>query len=254
MNKILRIVSTLVVGIGLILLFVYLAFLSGTDKLQALNQPSYYTVQNYWYLLLSGCGCIAFSIVSCFLAWNKNMDEKVEVLPNAVGAERTELLGWLSGSSLDTGAKTRNRRTAATVSQEPQGDAPTLLPRHVYENGDQTVVRRARRADPYSNAVTGEEGATVLESTDAATVSDSEQTCATQFTGMDTEVTQYTRADTEATEYTRLDNDATEYTRVDNEDAGYDSGEMTEYTQSTVLTSGTMTVLDDDDNTVLDNR
>lgn len=105
MNKFLRIISTLVVGSGLILLFAYLSFQSNLDKSQVLNQPSCYTLQNYWHLLIAGCGCVAFSIVSCFLAWNKKMDEKVEILPNAVAADKTELIGWLTGSSLDTRKK-----------------------------------------------------------------------------------------------------------------------------------------------------
>lgn len=109
MNKFLRIISTLVVGIGLILLFVYLSFQNSLDKTQVLNQPSYYTLQNYWYLLVGGCGCVAFSILSCFLAWNKKMDEKIEILPNAVAADKTELLGWLTGSSLDTRKKEKSQ-------------------------------------------------------------------------------------------------------------------------------------------------
>lgn len=117
MNKFLRIISTLVVGIGLILLFVYLGFQNSMDKSQVLNQPSYYTLQNYWYLLVAGCGCVAFSIISCFLAWNKKMDEKVEILPNAVAAEKTELLSWLSGSSLDTD-KNRKRKTASAEKKQ----------------------------------------------------------------------------------------------------------------------------------------
>lgn len=116
MNKFLRIISTLIVGIGLILLFVYLSFQSSIDKSQVLNQPSYYSLQNYWYLLVAGCGCVAFSMISCFLAWNRKMDEKIEILPNAVAAEKTELLSWLSGSSLDTAKKRKHK--AETTGQE----------------------------------------------------------------------------------------------------------------------------------------
>lgn len=125
MNKFLRIISTLVVGVGLILLFVYLSFQNSMDKSQVLNQPSYYTLQNYWYLLVAGCGCVAFSIISCFLAWNKKMDEKVEILPNAVAAEKTELLGWLSGSSLDT-EKKRERKAESTEKEKKSAGMPVM--------------------------------------------------------------------------------------------------------------------------------
>lgn len=125
MNKFLRIISTLIVGVGLILLFSYLSFQNSIDKSQLLNKPSYYTLQNYWYLLISGCGCVAFSIISCFLAWNKKMDEKVEILPNAVAAEKRELFRWLAGSSLDTD-KNRNRKIQAAQKEERNNDTPIM--------------------------------------------------------------------------------------------------------------------------------
>lgn len=139
MNKFLRIISTLVVGIGLILLFVYLGFQNSIDKTQVLNQPSYYTLQNYWYLLVAGCGCVAFSIISCFLAWNKKMDEKVEILPNAVAAEKTEILGWLSGSSLDTDKK---RKHAADPNEKEKQDSG--IP--VMKGREETETERPRKA------------------------------------------------------------------------------------------------------------
>lgn len=139
MNKFLRIISTLVVGIGLILLFVYLGFQNSMDKSQVLNQPSYYTLQNYWYLLVAGCGCVAFSIISCFLAWNKKMDDKVEILPNAVAAEKTELLGWLSGSSLDTDKKRKHK--ADPTEKEKQGSGMPVMKR-----GEETETESPRKA------------------------------------------------------------------------------------------------------------
>jgi len=124
MNKFLRIVSTLVVGIGLILLFVYLSYSNSVSKAQLLENPSYYTLQNYWYLLVAGCGCVAFSIISSFLAWNKKLDEKVEILPNAVAAEKTQLMDWLTGSSLDTGSRGRKQKASA-MTETTQKDAVT---------------------------------------------------------------------------------------------------------------------------------
>lgn len=139
MNKFLRIISTSVVGIGLILLFGYLGFQNSMDKSQILNQPSYYTLQNYWYLLIAGCGCVAFSIISCFLAWNKKMDEEVEILPNAVVADKSELLYWLSGSSLDTDKK--GCRKAESAEKKKLFSGMPLMKRN-----EKTVTENPRKA------------------------------------------------------------------------------------------------------------
>lgn len=166
MNKFLRIISTLVVGIGLILLFVYLGFQNSMDKSQVLNQPSYYTLQNYWYLLVAGCGCVAFSIISCFLAWNKKMDEKVEILPNAVAAEKTELLGWLSGSSLDTDKK-RKRKADSTAKEKQKSRMPVI--KRVEETETESPRKTAQKT------VSGIAGSTTVTS-DETVITASDET------------------------------------------------------------------------------
>lgn len=144
MNKFLRIISTAVVGIGLILLFVYLGFHNSIDKSEILNQPSYYTIQNYWWLLFAGCGCVAFSIVSCFLAWNKMMDEKIEILPNAVAADKSELLSWLTGSSLDTSRKAPHKERPAGQKAASNGlDSLLSMGKTVTEKCRQGISRIA---------------------------------------------------------------------------------------------------------------
>lgn len=120
MNKFFRLITTLVVALGIALLFVYLSFTGSADKSQMLTQPSYYIRQNYQYLLLAGAGSIVFSLVSCFLSWNRKLDPKKEAaLPNAVGADKDTLTGWLSGSSLDT-KKDGRRKNAKAAAVEPE--------------------------------------------------------------------------------------------------------------------------------------
>lgn len=117
MNKILRFISTLAVAAGLVLLYVYFFLENGIDKLQALSQASYYTVQDYRFLFFGSIGCIILSILSAFLSWNKKLDPKQEAaLPNAVGAGRADLMAWLSGSTLDTGKERAGRKA---VTEQP---------------------------------------------------------------------------------------------------------------------------------------
>ena len=196
MNKFLRIISTLIVGIGLVLLFVYLMFQNSMTKAQMLNQPSYYTLQNYWSLLIAGCGCIAFSMIGCFLAWNKKMDKKVEILPNAVAAEKAELLGWLSGSSLDTNKRT-SRKTRPTEIQD------SLVGQTALKQDNDTVTQSSHK-DTQKTGSEAEEGTiatgaestmlntdktesveafTVLDSTSPVTVLDMDSTVLTETVG-----------------------------------------------------------------------
>jgi len=200
MNKLLRILSTLTVGIGLILVFVYCWLRGSADTLQMLNQPSYYTIQNYWYLLLSGCGCIAFSIVSCFWAWDKKMDARVEVLPNAAGAAKSELLGWLSGSSLDT--RVKETGVVSRAVEHPAGQEQTELESTVRKiSSDYFAARRKTKA-----RMEEEESTVLTESSESTAMTEStrhekdeEQTVLTQY-GDDTVLTQYGE-ETELTQY-----------------------------------------------------
>lgn len=172
MNKFLRIVSTLVVGIGLILLFVYLAYSNSVSKAQLLEHPSYYTLQNYWYLLLAGCGCVAFSIISSFLAWNKKLDEKVEILPNAVAAEKTDLLSWLTGSSLDTGSADKNRKTrnAAADTVKTASNDRTVRPQEAEPAAEHTECRTEADTEFASGAETVLTDRTAMSADDDRTV------------------------------------------------------------------------------------
>ena len=53
MGKILRLISTIMIGVGLVFLFVYIN-IQKTGAEQVLNNPSYYVAQNYWLVFLAG--------------------------------------------------------------------------------------------------------------------------------------------------------------------------------------------------------
>lgn len=125
MGRILRIISTAVIAAGLCLLFLYLHMLENTGKELALLQPSYYVIQNYLYIFLAGAGCVIFSVISSFLAWNKALDKKVEILPNAIAADKGTVESWLTGSSLDTKHRTTSVKSVASHELE-KNEVPTV--------------------------------------------------------------------------------------------------------------------------------
>ena len=165
MSKFLRFITTLTVGFGLLLLYAYLVYQNSVDKMELLRQPSYYTLENYWYLLVAGCGCVGFAIISCFCAWNKKLDKKIVVLPNAVAAENEELLDWLTGSSLDTARNAKRSETSADIKSAERS------------------VRKAEENSPISKKSAAVHGDTELSSMDCGTVyeNDAEGTVLTQL-------------------------------------------------------------------------
>ena len=53
MSKFMRVISTVMIIIGLVFLFVYVQLL-GTDNTDILNRPSYYIARNYWFMFVAG--------------------------------------------------------------------------------------------------------------------------------------------------------------------------------------------------------
>lgn len=154
MNKFFRLMTTLVVALGVALLFAYLSFTGNADKSQMLTQPSYYIRQNYQYLLLAGAGSIVFSLISCFLSWNRKLDPKKEAaLPNAVGADKDTLTGWLSGSSLDT-KKDGRRRSAKPAAAEPATVMEDTVTQQHVQDFTEVLTRVGEDTEVADNTVT----------------------------------------------------------------------------------------------------
>lgn len=105
MGKLMRVVSTIMVVIGLAFLFVYIQSLE-TDNADILNRPSYYIVRDYWFMFVAGIITIVFSILGSFFSWFKTMDPAKEALPNAGYVSSSEINTWVSGTTADTRAET----------------------------------------------------------------------------------------------------------------------------------------------------
>ncbi|MBD5101858.1 MAG: hypothetical protein HDT27_04020 [Subdoligranulum sp.] len=98
MKKAVRITSTALLLVGVLFLYQYILY---GDAASALNRPSYYLAQNYWYVFLAGVAILALDLISCFFAWFKKMDIPEDALPNAAGARLKDIRSWVSGTSLD---------------------------------------------------------------------------------------------------------------------------------------------------------
>ena len=98
MGKILRLISTIMIGVGLVFLFMYIN-IQKTGAEQVLNNPSYYVAQNYWLVFLAGIAVLAFSLMGSFFSWFKNIDQKEEVLLNAGYTSAEHIDAMLKGST-----------------------------------------------------------------------------------------------------------------------------------------------------------
>lgn len=102
MSRICRIISTFLIIIGLGFLCFYTFTQSANNKFAVLDKPSYYVLQNYWYIFLAGIAVLLFSLIGSFCSWFKGIEEKEEILPNAGYSSKKDIAGWVGGTSLDT--------------------------------------------------------------------------------------------------------------------------------------------------------
>lgn len=102
MSKIYRISTTLMIAAGTVFLGIYFATQNGNQKFMALERPSYYILQNYWYFFLSGIAVLFFSILGSFFSWLCSMEEREAILPNAGYLKQEDITKWVGGTSLDT--------------------------------------------------------------------------------------------------------------------------------------------------------
>lgn len=100
MSKIFRIVSTVMIAIGIVFLLLYVQS-QGSSKVDVLNQPSYYVTQSYWLVFVSGSAVIGFSLLGSFFSWFKSFDTTEDILPNAGYASGQDIEAWVKGSTAD---------------------------------------------------------------------------------------------------------------------------------------------------------
>ena len=132
MSRICRIVSTFLITAGLGFLFFY-TFMQKTDnKFTVLNKPSYYVLQNYWYIFLAGIAVLLFSLLGSFFSWFRGIEEKEEILPNAGYSSKKDIAGWVDGTSLDTAGI--SEENMAKCAAQPQDVTEVIA------NEDQTEI------------------------------------------------------------------------------------------------------------------
>jgi len=90
------------IAAGTVFLGIYFATQNGNQKFMALERPSYYILQNYWYFFLSGIAVLFFSILGSFFSWLCSMEERETILPNAGYLKQEDITKWVGGTSLDT--------------------------------------------------------------------------------------------------------------------------------------------------------
>lgn len=97
MSKIFRTVSTIMITVGLVFLYIYVKK-QGSSSLDILQRPSYYVVQSYWFVFVSGIAVLLFSLAGSFFSWFREFDVKEEILPNAGYASDQEIQVWVGSS------------------------------------------------------------------------------------------------------------------------------------------------------------
>ena len=102
MSKIYRILSTALIIAGLGFLGYYFIGQNFSSKIELFDKPSYYVVQNYKYVFLSGIFVLLFSLLGSFFSWFKAIEDKEEILPNAGYSSKKDISTWIEGTSLDT--------------------------------------------------------------------------------------------------------------------------------------------------------
>lgn len=145
MSKLFRVVSTVMIAVGLVYLFVY-AQSQNMDKLTILEQPSYFVAQNLWLMFVAGIVVVLFSVLGSFFSWFKKMDPEKEALPNAGYASDQDIHTWVSGEadgSTVSGAPIYDKEAEQTevldITTEILGEATEVLSDGKNDNGVEDI-------------------------------------------------------------------------------------------------------------------
>lgn len=146
MSKIFKIVSMIMIAVGLAFLFFYTQSQNG-NQLDILQQPSYYAARNYWLMFIAGIAVLLFSLLGSFFSWFKEFDTKEEVLPNAGYASEQEIRTWVEGTGADMdeaeiGAKTETENATEIMGSGVSDniDATEFLQNNASDQADKTSI------------------------------------------------------------------------------------------------------------------
>lgn len=127
MNKVLRALILVMIGVGFYHLFSYLDILA-IQKFDALHIPSYFVLRSYRRLMYAGGATVITAVLGCFFSWMRSMDAPRKVLPNAISADSKEIGSWVDDSTLNTHRSNDKYPEEAAVdfSQDP-GEMETVI-------------------------------------------------------------------------------------------------------------------------------
>jgi hypothetical protein len=113
LSRVLKIISTILIAVGVAYLFLFVME-QNRNVTDILEQPSYYAIQNYKMLFLSGIAVVACSVLGSFFSWSEKIDPKEQILMNAGYTSAENIDTWLKGSTAE-----ETSRTLKQTSREP---------------------------------------------------------------------------------------------------------------------------------------
>ena len=128
MNKILRVISTVLIAAGFGGVYLFIKAVQD-QHFQPLGQPSYYTMRDHRFLFLASILAVFAAVLCSFFSWFKTLDTQSRILDNAISADQDTIAGWVDGSTLHKTRKTEQE--TELLSPEPEtvllGEAETEL-------------------------------------------------------------------------------------------------------------------------------
>ena len=115
LSRILKIISTILIAVGIAYLFLFVLE-QNRSVTDILDKPSYYAIQNYKMLFLSGIAAVACAVLGSFFSWSEKIDPREQVLMNAGYTSAENIDTWLKGSTAE--------ETSRTLKQTIRGTAP----------------------------------------------------------------------------------------------------------------------------------
>ena len=105
LSRVLKIISTILIAVGVAYLFLFVME-QNRNVTDILEQPSYYAIQNYKMLFLSGIAVVACSVLGSFFSWSEKIDAKEQILMNAGYTSAENIDTWLKGSTAEEMSRT----------------------------------------------------------------------------------------------------------------------------------------------------
>lgn len=117
LSRVLKIISTILIAVGIAYLFLFVLE-QNRSVTDILDQPSYYAIQNYKMLFLSGIAAVACAVLGSFFSWSEKIDPREQVLMNAGYTSAENIDTWLKGSTAEETSRTLKQTIRETAPVE----------------------------------------------------------------------------------------------------------------------------------------